>query len=79
MLKHLGASLPGTGTGFGGIVFYRDYESTFSIQQIYISLIRFASNNASFVSITDLKLENLTFDISLPALVKISFKTTLFP
>jgi hypothetical protein len=78
MLKHLGAPLPGTGTGFGGIVFYRDYESTFSIQQIYISLIRFASNNASFVSITDLRLENLTFDISLPALIKISFKQHYF-
>ncbi len=82
-LKHLGSPLPGTGTGFGGIVLYETATSgyagpTFSISEIYLSLMRYASKRASYFSITDLNLAGENLDTEWPDSIKITSKQHYF-
>lgn len=63
LINHLGSPLPGTATGFGGIVFYEepDFErrtSDISIYEVYDRLIQYLAPLSSYVIISDLNLES---------------------
>jgi hypothetical protein len=61
LLTHLGAPLPGTATGFGGIVFYEEPDpgktiSGIPVSEVYGSLTRYLSRRSGYINISDLKL-----------------------
>lgn len=63
LYKHIGSPLPGTGTGFGGLVTYRGADSIFDTYKltkasIYNELLSYISTRASYGNLSDLNLRD---------------------